>query len=57
MPPFGNLYNVPVYVDKDIVEEENIVFRVGTHQQTMKVAYTDYARLAQPTVAEFAQHI
>jgi Ala-tRNA(Pro) deacylase len=57
MPPFGNLYNVPVYVDKDVVEEENIVFRVGTHQQAMKVAYTDYARLAQPTVAAFAQHI
>jgi Ala-tRNA(Pro) deacylase len=57
MPPFGNLYNVPVYVDQALAEEENIVFRVGTHQQTMKVAYADYAHLARPTVGEFAKHI
>lgn len=54
MPPFGNLYDVPVYVDRALAEEASIVFRVGTHYQTMQVAYSDYARLAQPTVGEFA---
>jgi Ala-tRNA(Pro) deacylase len=54
MPPFGNLYDVPVYVDESLAGEENIVFRVGTHRHTMKVAYADFARLVQPVVGDFA---
>lgn len=54
MPPFGNLYDLPLYVDQASAEQENIVFRVGTHRDTMKVAYQDYARVAEPTVGEFA---
>ena len=57
VPPFGNLYGVPVYVDLALAEEADLVFRVGTHQHAMKVAYSDFARLAQPTVAEFAEHV
>jgi Ala-tRNA(Pro) deacylase len=56
MPPFGNLYDLPVYVDQALAEEPDIVFRVGTHRHTMKLAYADFARLAQPEVGEFAQH-
>jgi len=57
MPPFGNLYDVPVYVDRTLTEEENIIFRVGTHRHTIKVAYDDFARLAQPAVGEFTEHL
>lgn len=57
MPPFGNLYDLPVYVDQALAEEANIVFRVGTHRHTMKVAYADFARLVQPAVGEFAEHL
>jgi len=44
MPPFGNLYDVPVYVEQALAEQGEIVFRVGTHRDTMKVAYADFAR-------------
>ena len=54
MPPFGDLYGVPVYVDQGLAQEANIVFRVGTHRHTMKIAYADFSRLAQPTLAEIA---
>lgn len=57
MPPFGNLYDVPVYVDQSLAEESDIVFRVGTHREVMKVAYADFSRLARPTVGEFAREI
>jgi Ala-tRNA(Pro) deacylase len=53
MPPFGNLYNIPVYVDQALAAQESVVFRVGTHRHTMKVAYADFARLAQPIVGDF----
>src|SRR2546427_885478 len=29
MPPFGNLYGVPTYVDKSLAEEDYIVFEAG----------------------------
>lgn len=54
MPPFGNLYDLPVYVDPSLAEEPDIVFRAGTHRETMKLAYDDFARLVEPVVGEFA---
>jgi Ala-tRNA(Pro) deacylase len=54
MPPFGNLYDVPVYVDQALADKEHIIFRVGTHRHTMRIAYADFERLAQPTIGEFA---
>ncbi len=57
MPPFGNMYNVPVYVDRSLTEDPEIVFQAGSHRDTMKITYQDYARLAQPIVADFATHL
>jgi len=54
MPPFGNLYDVPVYVDRSMAEEPDIVFRIGTHRETMKIAYTQFVRLVQPVVGDFS---
>jgi Ala-tRNA(Pro) deacylase len=54
MPPFGNLYDVPVYVDESLSQVGDIVFRVGTHRETMKVAFDDFQRLAQPAIGAFA---
>ena len=31
MPPFGNLYGLQTYVDKNIAEQDYIVFEAGTH--------------------------
>jgi len=31
MPPFGNLYDVAVYVDRSLGRNERIVFQAGTH--------------------------
>jgi Ala-tRNA(Pro) deacylase len=55
MPPFGNLYGVPVYVEKTLAEDETIVFRSGSHTETMSVSYSDFERLVEPTLAQFAR--
>jgi Ala-tRNA(Pro) deacylase len=54
MPPFGNLYHLPVYVDQRLAEDEDIVFPAGTHTETIRLAYADFARLVRPIVAAFA---
>lgn len=57
MPPFGNLFDIPLYVDKSLREDETIVFEAGTHTDTISMKYADFERLAKPTVAEFARHL
>ncbi len=57
MPPFGNLYNVPVYVDQSLALDPEIVFQAGSHRETMKITYHDYAQLAHPIIADFAVHL
>jgi Ala-tRNA(Pro) deacylase len=57
MPPFGNLYDLPVCVDQALAAEPYIVFQAGRRDLTMSAAYADFARLVQPTVAAFAYEI
>ena len=54
MPPFGNPYDLPVYVDPLLGRNERIVFQAGTHSVTMSVVYADFERLTGPTVADMA---
>ena len=54
MPPFGNLYGIPVYVDRALTRDEEIAFNAGTHQDTIHMKYLDFARLVQPQVGNFA---
>jgi len=53
MPPFGNLYRIPVYVDQSLTEDEEIVFQAGTHSEAIRMRYWDFAALVFPVVAEF----
>ena len=55
MPPFGNLYNVPVYVDDRLTRDPVILFNAGTHRWTITMTYADYARLVQPVTGDFAK--
>lgn len=51
MPPFGNLYNMQVWIDQALAGEEDIVFSACSHTQSMRMKYADFARLVRPTVA------
>lgn len=53
MPPFGNLYGTPVYVDATLTQDEEIVFDAGSHVGAIKMRYQDFADLVHPRIAEF----
>lgn len=55
MPPFGNLYNLPLYVDKRLAEDETIVFPLGTHTETARLTFADFERLVHPAQADFTR--
>ena len=53
MPPFGNLYGTPVYVDATLARDEEIAFDAGSHVGAIRMRYKDFAELVRPQVAEF----
>ena len=54
MPPFGNLWDMPVFVDQHLREDEQIAFNAGSHTELVRLPYTEYERLVQPTVTNLA---
>lgn len=54
MPPFGNLWDLEVYADAHLREDEFITFNAGTHTELMKLAYADFERLVHPRVADIS---
>jgi Ala-tRNA(Pro) deacylase len=55
MPPFGQRYGLPVYVDRVLAANETIVFPAGTHTETIRMKYVDFAMLVRPIVADFGR--
>ena len=54
MPPFGNLYNMNVFVSEALAEDEAIAFNAGTHTELVGLAYQDFERLVQPKLGNFS---
>lgn len=55
MPPFGNLYDLPVYVDESLTKDREIAFNAGSHYELIRMAYDDYDKLVHPVVARIAR--
>ncbi len=49
MPPFGNLYGMPVFAD-----DKEIAFNAGTHSELIRLSWEDFVRLVQPRVLKFS---
>lgn len=50
MPPFGNLYNMDVYVEKNLTKNKEIAFNAGSHTELIKMNYQDYEKLVHPKI-------
>lgn len=48
MPPFGNLYDLDVYVDRTLSKNKDIVFNSGSHTEVIRMAYADFEQLVHP---------
>ncbi len=56
MPPFGNLYDMEVYVAESLTEEEEIVFNAGSHTELIQMRYKDFEHLVHPKIMHFSVH-
>jgi Ala-tRNA(Pro) deacylase len=56
MPPFGDLYGMPFYLDACFRDEAEIYFQAGNHHEVVRMRFADYERLAGPPVGMFCMH-
>lgn len=54
MPPFGNLYGLPVYFSDELARAREIYFNGGTHTEAIRMRVQDYLELVQPVIMDFA---
>lgn len=54
MPPFGNLYQMDVFTDDSLAQNEEIAFNAGSHTELIRMAYRDFERLVKPKAGKFS---
>ncbi len=54
MPPFGNLYDIPVWVDQTLETHSAMTFNAGTHVETIQLSFVDFKRLVAPSMGTFS---
>ena len=55
IPPLGNLYGISVWVDRAVANAEKIVFCAGTHEDCIRMRYSDFAKLTLPYLGHFSE--
>ncbi len=50
MPPFGNLYDMDVYVAEQLTQDEEIAFNAGGHTELLRMSYKDFENLVTPEI-------
>lgn len=54
VPPFGNLFNLSVYADATLFDNEHIVFNCGERTASIAMRPEDYKAVVCPIVADIA---
>jgi len=53
--PFGNLYKLPVYLDKSLLRQKKIIFCGGDYKQAIKIKIKDLLKLENPRLGIFTK--
>jgi len=53
VPPFGQLFALPVYAAPELFQQERIVFNAGDRRFSVAMTAADYRRLAEPVEFDF----
>jgi Ala-tRNA(Pro) deacylase len=55
MPPFGNLYDLDVYVAESLADDEEIAFNACSHTELIRMNYKDFEELVKPKRMKFSE--
>lgn len=54
VPPFGNLFGMTTFMDREMLLHKSIAFPAGTHRDAIIMAIADYNRLVRPELVGIA---
>jgi len=54
MPPFGNLYDMDVYLEEEITTHDKMTFNAGTHTELVQMAVKDFISLVNPKIVRIS---
>ncbi len=55
VPPFGNLFGLPVLVDEALCRNERVAFNAGSNSVSITMRREDFVRISGATVCRFAR--
>jgi Ala-tRNA(Pro) deacylase len=54
MPPFGNLYDMDVFVAEKLTEDSEISFNACSHTDMIRLSFGDYEKLVKPKIMKLS---
>jgi Ala-tRNA(Pro) deacylase len=54
VPPFGHLFGLPVYLDRGLTAEAELVFESGARREEFSLLMGEYVRIERPGIASLA---
>jgi len=55
VPPFGNLFGLPTFLDESVMENSFVNFNIGTLTKSVKISKQDLLRIMEPKIADFSK--
>ncbi|MBU0614788.1 MAG: aspartate--tRNA ligase [Nanoarchaeota archaeon] len=55
VPPFGNLFEIKILIDKQVTQNKEVAFNAGTHTKSIKMRAKDLTKVTGARVAEFSK--
>lgn len=53
--PLGNLFSIPLYVDKSLSENTEIIFNAGLHTRSIRMKFKDFRNLTNSIMGSFSK--
>lgn len=57
IPPFGDVYHLPLYVDESLTKQNEILISAGTHRDAIRLKYKDFEKWTHPHFGKIAVHL
>lgn len=54
IPPFGSLFNIPVYLDKKLLKNKKLNLPAGSYTESVVLNTKDYVKLENPVTGNFS---
>jgi Ala-tRNA(Pro) deacylase len=53
VPPFGNLIDIPIYLDLTLSKESKIAFSAGMFNKIIVMSTSDYVKITKPQIFDY----